>query len=56
MPVEAKTLPPRKLLPFESLEIYVPRPQMLAGFFAGWVAVAALIGVVLWIIGGIPQV
>ncbi|MFV1966975.1 MAG: sodium:solute symporter [Pirellulaceae bacterium] len=50
IPKGATTQPRRKLLPTASLEIYVPRAQMLAGFFAGWVAVAILIGAVLWIV------
>jgi Na+/proline symporter len=50
MPAGATTQPRRKLLPIASLEIYVPRLQMLLGFLAGWVAVALLIGVVLWIV------
>jgi Na+/proline symporter len=50
LPDEATTLPPRKLLPLKSFEIYVPSAQMLAGFLAGWLAAAALIGVFLWII------
>jgi len=50
IPTEATTLPRRKLLPVPWLEIYIPRAQMIAGFFAGWAAVAVLIGVVLWLV------
>ncbi len=50
IPVGAVTQPARKLIPVESLEIYVPKPQMIAGFLAGWVGVGLLIGIFLWLI------
>jgi len=50
IPEEAVTQPRRKLLPFKSLEINIPSGQMLAGFFAGWLGVAILIAVFLWLI------
>jgi len=49
-PKGAVTLPRRKLVPFKSLEINMPSGQMLAGFFAGWLGVAVLIAVFLWLI------
>jgi hypothetical protein len=50
LPKNAVTNPPRKLLPFKSIELYVPSIQMLAGFIAGWLAAAVLIGFFFWII------
>ena len=50
LPEGATPLPCRKLLPFESLEIYVPSVRMVTGFLAGWAAVGVLIGVFLWLI------
>lgn len=50
LPTNAVTPPPRKLIPLESFEVYVPSKQMMAGFLAGWVAVALLIGSFLWLI------
>ena len=49
-PRDAVTLPRRKLLPFNSLEINMPSGQMVAGFAAGWLGVAVLIAVFLWLI------
>ena len=49
-PKGAVTQPRRKLVPIKSLEINVPSGQMLAGFFAGWLGVAVLIAVFLWLI------
>ncbi len=40
----------RKLLPVESLEIYVPSRRMVLGFVGGWVAVLVLIGSVMLIL------
>ncbi|MBC8869912.1 MAG: sodium:solute symporter family protein [Planctomycetes bacterium] len=50
IPKEAVTLPRRKMLPFKSLEVNVPSGQLVAGFLAGWAAVAALIAIFLWLI------
>ena len=50
IPKEAVTQPRRKLLPFKSLEINVPSGQLVAGFLAGWAAVAVLIAIFLWLI------
>jgi len=50
LPPGAVTPPRRKLIPLESLEVYVPSRQMIAGFVAGWVAVVLLIGSFLWLL------
>ncbi len=41
---------PRKLVPAQNWEIYVPSTRMVAGFVVGWLAVAALIGSFVWLI------
>lgn len=50
IPTVAVTRPRRKLVPFRNLEIYVPSKQLIAGFLVGWLAVALMIGLVLWIV------
>lgn len=50
IPKEATTQPRRKLLPFKSLEVNVPSLQLVVGFAAGWVGVAVLIAIFLWLI------
>ena len=45
IPADSTTLPSRKLLPCKSLEIYVPKKQMVIGFLVGWAGVALLIWV-----------
>jgi Na+/proline symporter len=50
LPRGVKPLRARKLLPLDSLEIYVPRPQMIFGFLAGWIAVGLMVGAFVWII------
>ncbi len=52
IPEGAKTLPPRKLIPVDWLEIYMPSPRMIAGFLAGWCGVAALVWVFFWLVKG----
>jgi hypothetical protein len=52
IPEGSETLPPRKLIPLRSLEVYVPSWRMIGGFLAGWAGVAVLIVVFLWIVGG----
>ena len=50
LPEDAVTPPPRRLLPFAGLEIPVPSEQSVVGFGVGFGVVAALIGVLLWIV------
>jgi len=45
IPAGATTLPRRNLIPSESLEIPVPSATSVVGFVAGWVCVAALVGI-----------
>lgn len=52
IPEDSETLPPRKLIPLRSFEIYVPSRQMIGGFLAGWCGVALLIAVFLWLVKG----
>jgi hypothetical protein len=52
IPQGSETLPPRKLIPVSWLEVYVPSRQMIGGFLAGWVGVALLIWVFLWLVKG----
>jgi Na+/proline symporter len=49
LPVGAVVPAPRHLFPGTSLELLVPSRQIALGFLAGWMAVAALIGFVLWL-------
>ncbi|MDY0168792.1 MAG: sodium:solute symporter family protein [Thermoguttaceae bacterium] len=52
LPAGVEPAATRKLLPLASFEIYRPSRQMIAGFLAGWVAVAVLIATVVWIVRG----
>lgn len=52
IPEGSETLPPRKLIPVNWLEVYVPSPRMIGGFLAGWCGVALLIWVFLWLVKG----
>ena len=46
VPEDSPTLSPRKLLPFKSLEVYVPSKQLVIGFAVGWVIVIAMVAFV----------
>jgi Na+/proline symporter len=50
LPPGVAAAPRRRLLPLEQFEINIPSARMISGFLAGWLAVAVLIVVFLWII------
>jgi hypothetical protein len=52
LPTDAQVPPRRLLISFGGLEIPVPSLQMTLGFLAGWVCVAAIVGVFVWIVKG----
>ena len=52
LPVDAEIPPRRLLISFGGLEIPVPSLQMTLGFLAGWVCVAVIVGVFVWIVKG----
>ena len=47
LPAGVKACSARKLLPIQSLEIYVPSRRSMIGFVIGWAVVLTLIGVVM---------
>ena len=52
LPADAEVPPRRLLVSFAGLEIPVPSRLAMLGFLAGWVCVAAIIGVMVWIVEG----
>jgi len=52
LPDDAKVPPRRLLISAWGLEIPVPSRQAILGFLAGWICVAAIIGVFVWIVRG----
>ena len=52
LPADAEVPPRRLLVSSAGLEIPVPSRQAMLGFLAGWLCVAAIIGVFVWIVKG----
>ena len=52
LPPDAEVPPRRLLVSIGGLEIPVPSRQAMLGFFAGWLSVAVIIGVFVWIVEG----
>ena len=51
LPEGVEPAPARKLIDTPDLEIYEPSARSVVGFLAAWVAVFAIIGVVMWLVG-----